>query len=171
MTGISITRRKEMVDTQKSKLTVTTPSDLEIKMVRSFDAPRELVFKAFTDPKLMAQWWGPRDLTVTVEQMDVRPGGAWRVIHRSADGEEYAFRGEYREVVPPERITWTFEFEPWAGHGSVETATFEEKDGKTTVTSISTFDSMEDRDQMLNSGMEGGASESYDRLDELLETM
>ena len=103
--------------------------------------------------------------------MDFRPGGAWRIVHRGSDGEEYGFRGEYREIVPPERIVWTFEFEGMPGHIIVETMTFEEHDGKTTYTSSSVLDSIEDRDGMLESGMESGAAESMDRLDEYLEVL
>jgi uncharacterized protein YndB with AHSA1/START domain len=160
-----------MAATGQSKLKVTTPSDREIVMTRTFDAPRELVFKAFTDPELIAKWWGLRGTSTIVETMDVRPGGAWRYISLGPNGEEYAFRGEYREVVAPEKIVQTFEFEPMPGHIVVDTAIFEERDGKTYFTNTSVFDTKEERDGMLNSGMEGGAAESYDRLDELLATL
>ena len=152
-------------------LTLTLPSDREIVMTRVFDAPRELVWKAYTDPAAIPQWWGPRRHATTVDKMDVRPGGAWRYVSRDADGNEYAFRGEYREVVPPERIVATFEFEPMPGHVSVETLTLVEHDGKTTLTNTSVFDSVEDRDGMLQSGMEEGVRETYDRLAEYLETL
>jgi uncharacterized protein YndB with AHSA1/START domain len=150
---------------------LTLPSDREIVMTRVFDAPRELVWKAYTDPEAIPQWWGPRRHATTVDKMDVRPGGAWRYVSRDADGNEYAFRGEYREVVPPERIVATFEFEPMPGHVSVETLTLVEHDGKTTLTNTSVFDSVEDRDGMLQSGMEEGVRETYDRLAEYLETL
>jgi uncharacterized protein YndB with AHSA1/START domain len=90
-------------------------------------------------------------------------------VHRGPDGEEYGFHGEFREIVPPERITWTFEFEGFPGQVSVETLTLEEHDGKTTITATSVFDSVEARDAMIDSGMESGAAESYDRLDEYLD--
>jgi uncharacterized protein YndB with AHSA1/START domain len=151
--------------------TITTPSDRAISMTRVFDAPRELVFQAHTDSQHVPHWWGPRRFTTTVVTMDVRPGGAWRFVHRDPEGNEYGFRGEYREVVPPERLVYTFEFEGMPGHILVETITFEEHDGKTTVTSTSLFDSIEDRDGMLESGMESGAIESWDRLAELLERL
>jgi uncharacterized protein YndB with AHSA1/START domain len=160
-----------MSSTQTKKLVVTTPSDREIQMVRAFDAPRDLVFKAFTDPELIPKWWGPRNTTTVVDTLELRAGGKWRFLNIESDGTEHAFRGEFREIVPPSRIVWTFEYEPWAGHVTVETSTFEEQDGKTTVTTVSVFDSVEDRDGMLNSGMETGAGESYDRLDELLATL
>ena len=147
---------------------VTLLSDRKILITREFDAPRELVFKAMTDPALISRWWGPRNYTTVVDKMDVRPGGAWRFVHRTADGNEYGFRGEYREVVPPERIVQTFEFEPMAGHISVETATFTERDGRTLLTVRSVFSTKEDRDGMVQSGMEKGLAETHDRFAELL---
>ena len=157
-----------MAEKSSVATTYTTPSDLEIGMTRVFDAPRELVYQAYTDPNHVPHWWGPRRMTTTVNTMDVRPGGAWRVVQRDPEGNEYGFRGEYREVVPPERLVYTFEFEGMPGHILVETVTFEEQDGKTTRTSTALFDSVEDRDGMLESGMESGAIESWDRLEELL---
>jgi uncharacterized protein YndB with AHSA1/START domain len=154
-----------------SALSVTLPSNREIVMTRVFDAPRRLVFKALTNCEHLKHWWGPRRYTVTSCQMDVRPGGAWRIVHRGADGAEYGFRGEYREITPPERIVQTFEFEGMPGHVSVETLTLVEQDGKTIYTSTSVFDSVDDRDGMLHSGMEEGASETMDRLAEYLETL
>lgn len=150
-------------------LAVTTPSDREIVMTHVFDAPRELVFEAVSKPEHMKEWWGPRGFTLPVCEMDLRPGGAYRFVSADADGNEYAFRGEYREIVPPERIVWTFEFDGMPGMVSVDTLTLVEEDGKTTLTSTSVFDSIEQRDGMLQSGMETGAAESYDRLAELLE--
>src|SRR2546428_12255696 len=95
---------------------LSLPSDLEIKMTRIFNAPRELVWKVWIDPALIPQWWGPKRYPTVVDKADVRVGGAWRYISRGANGEEFAFRGEYKEIVPIERITCTFEFEPMAGH-------------------------------------------------------
>jgi uncharacterized protein YndB with AHSA1/START domain len=154
-----------------SSHTLTLPSDLEIQMTRVFDAPRELVFKAITDPAAIPQWWGPRYLTTVVDRMDVRVGGAWRYVQTAPDGTVHAFNGVYKEIVPPERIAYTFEYEPMPGHICVDTATLEDLGGKTRVTVTTRFDSVEDRDGMLNSGMEGGASESWDRLAELLEKL
>lgn len=148
-----------------------TPTDLEIVVTRVFDAPRELVFKAMTDPELIPRWWGPRNHTTTVDTMDVRLGGAWRFLCRDSDGTEYAFRGEIREITPPERIVQTFEFEGMPGSISVETLTLEEHDGKTMVTVTSLFDTVEERDGMLQSGMQEGASQTYDRLADLLEEL
>ncbi|MGH2558271.1 MAG: SRPBCC family protein [Thermomicrobiales bacterium] len=151
--------------------TITTPTDREIVFTRVFDAPRDLVYKAYTDPDLLPKWWGPRDMTTIVEKLDVKPGGLWRFVHRGPDGVEYAFNGEFREVVPPEKLVYTFEFEGMPGHIAVDTITLEERDGKTTLTNTSHYTSVEDRDGMLSSGMESGAAESMDRLAELLATM
>lgn len=148
--------------------TVTTPSEREIVSERVFDAPRDRVFAAYTDPELIPQWWGPRGTTTIVDQMDVRPGGAWRFVGRDPDGSETAFRGTYREVTPPERIVQTFEWEGMPGHVVVETATFEDLDGRTRVTARSLFHTSEERDGMLDSGMERGLTETHDRLAELL---
>jgi uncharacterized protein YndB with AHSA1/START domain len=151
-----------------AKTKVTLPSDLEILITREFDAPRDVVFKAMTDPRLIPQWWGPRKYETIVDKMDVRPGGAWRFINRGPDGEESAFRGEYREIKAPERIVQTFEWEPMAGHISVETAEFTERDGRTLLTTRTKFASKEDRDGMIQSGMESGLAETHDRFAELL---
>src|SRR5262245_66608961 len=107
-----------------NKATLTTPSDLEIVMTRVFDAPRELVFKAHTDPKMVPQWWGLRTNTTTVDKMDMRPGGVWRFVQRDPQGNEYAFNGVYREIVPPERLVNTFEFEGVPGHIVVDSSVF-----------------------------------------------
>ena len=155
---------------QSSKLVVTTPSDLEIVMWRSFDAPREIVFEAHSKAEHLKRWWGPRKYDMPVCDIDFRPGGAWRMVHW-ADGEEYAFRGTFLEIVPPEKIVWTFEWEGLPGHVSTETMVLTEQDGVTTLTTTSVFATKEDRDGMLQSGMEEGASESMDRLDELLVEM
>jgi uncharacterized protein YndB with AHSA1/START domain len=156
------------VTAASSKLGLTLPSDREIVMIRTFDAPRALVWKAYTDPALIPNWFGPARLTTTVDRMDVRPGGAWRFIQRDADGNEFAFRGTYREIVPPERLVGTFEFEGMPGHVLVETVTLEERDRKTLLTSVLRFDTPEDRDGMLHSGMESGAAESMDRLEAIV---
>jgi len=153
------------------QLTISTPSDLEIVMTRQFDAPRDLVFEAHTSCEHMSKWWGPRRYEVTDCDIDFRPGGAWRMVHRGPDGQEFGFHGEFRDIVRPDRITWTFEFEGMPGHVSVDTVTFEELDGVTTLTATSTFSSIEDRDGMLNSGMTEGATETWERLEDYLETL
>jgi uncharacterized protein YndB with AHSA1/START domain len=155
------------------KLTLTTPTDREIVMTRVFDAPRELVFEAHSSCEHMSKWWGPRKYEFASCEIDFRPGGTWRIVH-SVDGkpEEYAFYGEYREIVRPERIVWTFGWEGMPGHASVETLTLEEDEaGKTTLTARAVHDSKEDRDGMLQTGMEEGAAETWDRLAEYLEEL
>jgi len=147
---------------------IVEPSERVLVITRIFDAPRELVFKAYTDPNLIPQWWGLRSSTTIVDKMDVRPGGVWRFVQRDAEGNEYAFNGQYREIVPPERLAYTFEFEGMPGHVLLETVTFEERGGKTKVKVLSLCDSVEDRDGMIQSGMEAGVNESHDRLAELL---
>ena len=141
-----------------------------ITMSRIFDAPRELVWKVCTDPELVPQWWGPRNVTTIVDRMEVKVGGVWRYIHKDAEGNEYAFNGIYKEVEPPERLTYTFEFEPMAGHIALETILFEElSDGQTKITARTTYNTIEDIEGTLQAGMEGGAVETWDRLEELLE--
>lgn len=158
----------------KKTTVVAEPGKQEMLITREFDAPRELVFKAVTDPELISQWWGPRDLSTEVDKMDVRPGGQWRFINRDAQGNEYAFHGVYHEVLAPERVIDTFEFEglPESGHVTLETMRLEAlPGGKTRLTTQSVFQSVADRDGMLQSGMEEGVNDSYDRLEELLGRM
>jgi uncharacterized protein YndB with AHSA1/START domain len=150
---------------------IAEPGKHEIITSRDFDAPRELVFKAFTDPKLIPQWWGPKDVTTTVDKMEVRKGGIWRYVQRGADGNEFGFFGVYHEITSPERLVYTFEFEGMPGHVLLETVTLEEHDGKTTVRDSSVFQSVADRDGMIESGMESGAEESWDRFEVLLKQM
>jgi uncharacterized protein YndB with AHSA1/START domain len=154
-----------------NKLTITTPSDLEIVSTRVLDAPRDLVFEAHSSCEHMSRWWGPRMYEIASCEFDFRPGGAWRIVHRGSDGQEHGFHGEFREIVRPERITWTFEYEGMPGHVSVQTMTLTERDGKTTLTATVVFDTVEDRDGMIASGMEAGAAETMDRLDEYLEVL
>jgi uncharacterized protein YndB with AHSA1/START domain len=148
--------------------TLSVPTDTQIVMERVFDAPRELVYRAYTDPELIPQWWGLRAATTRIDTLDLRPGGAWRWVQTMPDGTEFGFRGEYREVVPPEKVVSTFEFEGMPGHIAEDAAVFTDVGGKTRVTVTSTFASKEDRDGMIASGMEDGAVETWDRLAELL---
>ena len=152
---------------RNNRTAISLPSDREILITRGFDAPRELVFRAHTDPALIPLWWGPRSTTTIVDKMDVRPGGEYRFVHRTSDGSEYVFRGEFREIVPHERLVQTSEFEGAPGI-VLETITFEEHDGKTTLTVLDVCPTQEIRDAILASGMEEGLNESYDRLAELL---
>jgi uncharacterized protein YndB with AHSA1/START domain len=161
-------RRRAMGGSASGGLNVTTPSEREIVMTRVFDAPRELVFEAHSSCEHVANWWGPRKYEVVSCDLDFRPGGAWRIVHRGPDGEIPGFHGEYLEIVRPERIVWTFEWEGMPGHAGPETMMFEERDGRTTLTTTSVFDSTEERDGTLESGMVSGAAETYDRLEEYL---
>ena len=147
------------------------PGKQDITSVTMFDAPRELVFRAYTDPKLFAQWWGPRRYTNVIDKFDARSGGEWRVVQRGADGAEYGFHGVNHAVEAPVRICQTFEFEGVPGHVALQTATFEAVGNKTRVTAHAVFETVMDRDGMVASGMQSGADESVERLAELLETM
>jgi len=147
---------------------VAEPGKQEFVITRVFDAPRALVFKAYTDPDRIRDWWGPQRFINTVDTMDVRPGGIWRIVQRDADGNEYAFHGVYHEVRPPAQLVGTFEFEGAPGHVSLDTVTFEEHDGRTTLVEKSVFQSVEDRDEMLKEGVEEGVIETMDRFADLL---
>ena len=162
-----------MARIRKTKI-IAEPGRQEIVITREFDAPRKLVFKAFTDPALFTRWIGPRRMTTTLEKFEPRNGGSYRYIQKDRDGSEYAFHGVCHEVLEPSLIIQTFEFEglPEKGHVLLQTAKFEEMPGgKTGFTGKSVFLSVEDRDGMMQSDMEEGVNESYERLDELLEEM
>jgi uncharacterized protein YndB with AHSA1/START domain len=151
---------------------IAEPGQHEFIMSGDFNAPRELVFEAMTDPKHIPQWWGQRSSTTIVDVMEARAGGRWRYIQRDQQGNEFAFHGVYHSITAPERVIDTFEFEGMPGHVILETMSLEAlADGKTRVTVSSVFQSVADRDGMLSSGMEHGTNESYDRLDELLATL
>jgi uncharacterized protein YndB with AHSA1/START domain len=162
-----------MADRTASTFTLTLPSDREIVMTRDFDAPRSLVFEAMSKPEHVRRWWGPRGTTLTVCEMDFRPGGAWRFVLRGPDGQEHPFKGVYREIVPPERVVGTFiyDVEGIRDHVAIETLTLEEHDGKTRYKVTVLHKTREARDGHLQSGMEGGAIETLDRLAEFLQTM
>jgi uncharacterized protein YndB with AHSA1/START domain len=152
-------------------ITLTTPSDCEIVMTRWFDAPRELLFDAHSSCEHVSRWWGRNGSTLVVCEMEFRTGGAWRFVAREPDGAEYGFRGQYREVVRPERIVYSFEFDGMPGNVCVDSTVFEERDGGTLLTTTTLFDSKEDRDAMLETGMEEGAGETWDRLAEYVASM
>jgi uncharacterized protein YndB with AHSA1/START domain len=139
-----------------------------IDMTREFDAPRDLVYKAYTDPELLVQWLGPRKYKMTVEAWDVRDGGKWRYVHADDAGNAFGFHGVFHGDQSPDGMLQTFEFEGWPGHVSLESLVFEERDGKTVLRNHSVYQSIEARDAMIESGMEGGVNEGYDKLDELL---
>lgn len=154
--------------TQKAAL--TTPSEREIRVERVFDAPRDRVWQAFTDPKLVAQWWG-RGNQLVIERMEVERGGHWRFVEHGPEGV-HGFEGRYREVTPPTRLVQTFEWDGMPGYVVVETVTLEEAgNGRTKVVNTSLFHTTEERDGMLSAGMETGLNESYAALDRLLATM
>ena len=149
---------------------VTTPAEREIRIERVFSAPRERVWQAFTQPDLVAQWWG-RGNKLVIERMEVRRGGHWRFVEHSDHGV-HGFEGRYREVTPPERVVQTFEWDGMPGHVVVETVTLEDLgDGRTRVVNVSLFHTTEERDGMLQSGMEEGLNQSYAALDRLLASM
>src|SRR5438477_4412797 len=148
-------------------LVVTTPNDREIVMTRVFDAPRRLVFDAFSKPELLKRWFGPRGWSMTVCEIDLRVGGAFRFVLRSPDGKDMGMHGVYREIVPPERSVHMESFDDYPGESQV-TAVFTEHQDRTTFTATVLYASKEIRDAVLKSGMEHGAAESYDRLAELL---
>lgn len=156
------------------KTTVTAePNALDLYIIREFDAPRELVFKAHTDPKLYEQWVGPKDLTMTVNKMDAVDGGSYEFVHER-DGHAYKFHGVYHEVLAPERIIGTFEFDglPEKGHVIMGTTKFEDLgDGRSRLIHQSVFQSVADRDGMIASGMERGVVDGYEKLDRLLATL
>jgi uncharacterized protein YndB with AHSA1/START domain len=152
-------------------LQVTTPTEREIVMTRVFDAPRSLVFEAWTNPEHLPHWMlGPEGWTMPVCEIDLRPGGAWHFVWRRADGTEMAMSGMYKEVTPPERLVST---ESWGGNWAetLNTLTLSEENGKTTITNTILYPSKEARDAALKTGMKEGASQGFDRLDEYLRAM
>lgn len=149
-------------------LKVTTPSELEIVMTRIFDAPRALLFEAWTNPRHLPRWMlGPDGWAMTVCEIDLRPGGSWKFTWRKSDGTEMTIHGVYREIVPPERLIST---ESWGGNwpDTLNTLILSEAAGKTTMTNTILYPSKEARDAALKSGMKNGASMSFDRLAEYI---
>ena len=148
-------------------LQVTTPTAREIVMTRVFDAPRQMVFDAFSKPELLKRWFGPRGWSLVVCDVDFRVGGSWRFVLRGPDGKEMGMRGVYLEITPPERSVHMESFDDYPGESQV-TAVFAEHNGKTTLTATVLYPSQEIRDIVVKTGMEHGAAESYDKLAELL---
>lgn len=153
-------------DTPAMRVTAEPASTLVI-VEREVNAPRDLVFRAFTDPALLAQWLGPRRLTMRVEEYDVRHGGVYRYVHVDTDGTEYVFRGTFHGDPSPDRMVQTFEFLGYPGHVSLDTLDLVDRGPRTLVRTSSVFQSVEDRDGMLAHGMTGGMEEGYQRLEEL----
>jgi uncharacterized protein YndB with AHSA1/START domain len=155
-----------------SKTDITAPPAIpQIIIAREFDGPADLVFRAYTEPELLVQWLGPRDLTLTVDRYDIRDGGKWRYVHRDAEGNEHGFHGVFHGDPSPDAIVQTFEYEGVPGHVKLDTVTFEDRHGRTLVRTVSSFQSLEDRDGMIASGMERGVVDSGERLDALLATL
>jgi uncharacterized protein YndB with AHSA1/START domain len=161
-----------MTNTVKNigRLQVTTPSERQIAMTRVFDAPRSLVFDAWTRPELLKRWLGVRGgWTFAVCEVDLKVGGAYRFVWRGPTGAEMGMGGVYREIVRPDRLVATEKFdEPWYEGEALDTTTFVERGGKTTATTTVVYASREVRDAVLKSPMDRGVSESYEKLDELL---
>ncbi|HWK26832.1 MAG TPA: SRPBCC family protein [Solirubrobacter sp.] len=147
---------------------LTLPSDTEILMVREFDAPKHLVWRAYTTPELIQRWWGGRRGNVTTAEVDLRVGGAWRYVLVAEGGFEVAFHGEFLEIAPYDKLVNTeiYEGAPEAG-AAIVTVTFEEHDGRTTMHSLTKVDTKEIRDTIIATGMEGGAQEGFDVLEEI----
>ncbi len=147
---------------------IAEPGTPLASLEREVAAPRELVYRAYTEPDLLAQWLGPRRLTMRVDELDVRHGGSWRYVSIDTDGTQYGFRGVFHGAPSLDRITQTFEFEGAPGHVSLDTMVLEDLGGRTLIRMSSVYQSVEARDAMIANGMEGGIVEGYERLDELL---
>ncbi|MGW5878671.1 SRPBCC family protein [Nocardiopsis terrae] len=150
---------------------VAEPGRQDILITRTFDAPRETVWRALTEPELVARWFGLDETTTEVDPTEVRTGTPWRTSEKTRDGEVYAFHGVHHEVRAPERMVRTFEFEGYPGHVSLETLTLEEAEGRTEYRVVALFQSVEDRDGMVASGMESGLAQSLDKLEEVLRSL
>ena len=150
---------------------IAEPGSQAILITREFDAPRQLIFRAWTDPQLIKQWMGPRRLETVIDKYDLRDGGSWRYLHREADGTEYAFHGVFHGDPSPDGMVQTFEFEGAPGHVSLDTLRMEERDGKTIVHMNSVHQTVEARDAMVASGMQDGLDQGFERLEELLAQM
>ena len=163
-----------MAVTSSRKAKVTLPSDSQISIVREFDAPKHLVYRAYTEPDLIKRWWSGDRGVVTSVQVDLRVGGNWRYVMKANEGFEVAFHGQYREIVPNERLVSTEVYEGIPDPESaaaLDTATFTEKDGKTTLSILQQLPSKEVRDAIINSGMEGGMNEAFDHLEEVAKSL
>jgi uncharacterized protein YndB with AHSA1/START domain len=160
----------EMAVTSSGTATVTLPTDTQILITREFDAPKHLVYRAWTTPDLVKRWWHANRGEVTLAEIDLRVGGMWRYVSRSEDGFEVGFHGEYREIVPNERLVTTEVYEgiPDAdAHAALDTLTLTESDGRTTLTVLVEHPTKEGRDAHINSGMEAGMQDAMDLLEEV----
>ena len=155
--------------TSSGTAVVTLPTDTQILITREFDAPKDLVWRAWTTPELIKRWWNAKRGEVTVAEVDLRVGGAWRYVMVADGGQEVGFHGEYREIVPDERIVWTEVYEGAPeGEPALVTATFEETGGRTTLSLVTQVESKAVRDMIVESGMELGVQEQMEILDEIL---
>lgn len=143
---------------------------LEFSYVREFKATKEQVWQAYTNPLLITKWWGPRYLTTTVDIMDLKIDGAWRFVHTDPAGKSYAYSGRYKEIVPPSRLVYSFEYEDMPGHIMTESMTLDDmSDGITQLFNTGRFESLEDLKGLVVFGLESGTEESQDRLEKMLE--
>jgi uncharacterized protein YndB with AHSA1/START domain len=142
---------------------------LEVTASRIFNAPSERLFKAYLDPEVIPKWWGPRRFNTVVDKLEPKVGGMWRFVHTAEDDTKYVFSGVYKEIDEPRKLVYTFEFETFSGHVLEETVLFEENNGRTKVSTIAKYATIEDLDGMVNMDMEAGERESQERLAELIE--
>jgi len=160
-----------MAMTTTRKAVVTLPTDTQILITREFDAPKDLVYKAYTTPELIKRWWSGDRGAVTIADVDLRVGGSWRYVMTANGGLEVGFHGSFREIVPNERIVSTDVFEGMPDGEAVETATFTETDGRTTLTILVQHQNQQHRDAHINSGMEGGMNEAFDHLEQVAQSL
>ena len=156
-----------MAMTSSGTAKLTLPTDDQIHIVREFDAPRHLVYKAWTTPELVRKWWAGHRGEMTVAEIDLRVGGTYRYAMVATEGYEVAFHGEFQEIVPNERLVFTEIYEGMPDAGALETATFAEADGRTTLTLVMQLGSKEQRDMIIATGMEGGMQEGLDLLEQV----
>ena len=166
-----MTAMEKTTVTSNGLAVVTLPTDTQILITREFDAPRHLVYRAWTTPELIKRWWAGDRGEVTSVEVDLRPGGSWRYVMTANGGFEVAFHGEYQEVVPAERVVCTEVFEGMPDALAVSTATFTEREGRTTLSVLVQHQSKDNRDAHVNSGMEGGMQESMSHLEEVARSL
>jgi uncharacterized protein YndB with AHSA1/START domain len=156
-----------MAMTSSGTAVVTLPTDTQIEITRTFDAPRHLVYEAYTTPELIKRWWGGDRGDVTLAEVDLRVGGKWRYVMTANGGYEVGFHGVYREIVPNERLVFTETFEGMPEGEALNIVTFDDENGRTLLKNVSEYPSKEIRDAVINSGMEGGMQESMDHLEQV----
>jgi uncharacterized protein YndB with AHSA1/START domain len=156
-----------MAMTSSGTAVLTLPTETQIEITRTFDAPRRLVYKAYTTPELIRRWWGGDRGEVTIAEVDLRVGGKWRYVMTANGGYEVGFHGKYREIVPNERLVYTETFEGMPEGEGLNIVTFDEENGRTILKNVAEYPSKEIRDTVINSGMEGGMQESMDHLEQV----